>query len=245
MDHQLNKNAAFQTTRWTLILRAKDPAAPEALLALEQLCCRYWYPLYAYARSRGNSIEDAQDLTQDFFAKILEKNYLNVAEQKQGKFRWFLLTAFKCFLANEYDRKRAAKRGGGLQPISLDISQAENQYQKEPGVDAAPDKVFDRRWAITVLKNAESQLRNLYEDEGKSQRFSSLQIYLPGQAPGRSYAETALELGITEAAVKMEVMRMRHRFGEILKAEIAETVVGEAQIEEEIRYLIEVVTYSH
>ena len=240
-DNGVSKDPVFKTTRWTLVLRAKDAASSEALAALEQLCRAYWYPLYAYARSKGHGVEDAQDLTQEFFARVLKKNYLNVADQKKGKFRWFLLTAFKCFLANEYDRERAQKRGGGQRPISLDIAQAERQFQLQPGVEAPSDKFFDRRWAMTVLRTAEDRLRAAYAADGKADRFAKLEVYLPGQSPNRSHAETGAGLGISEAAVKMEVQRMRQRFGEILKDEIAHTVADESEIEEEIRYLIEVV----
>lgn len=241
MNNAAVKNPVFSTTRWTVVLRAKDQASPAALAALEQLCGVYWYPLYAYARGKGHDVEDAQDLTQGFFARLLEKNYLNVADQKKGKFRWFLLTAFKCFLANEYDRHQAEKRGGGQRPISLDVVQAEKQFQLEPRVEASSDKVFDRRWAMTVLSIAQNQLRTIYADQGKGERFEKFEAYLPGESPRQSYAETGAALGISESAVKMEVQRMRKRFGELLKEEIAHTVASEAEIEEEIRYLIEVV----
>jgi DNA-directed RNA polymerase specialized sigma24 family protein len=236
------KDPVFKTTRWTLVLRAKGQALPEALAALGQLCRVYWYPLYAYARSKGHGADDAQDLTQEFFARVVEKNYLDIADQKKGKFRWFLLTAFKCFLANEYDRQTAEKRGGGRVPISLDVGQAEKRFQLEPVVQAPSDKVFDRRWAMTVLRTAQDQLRAVYTAEDKLERFDKLDGHLPGKTPPKSYADTGAELGISEAAVKMEVRRMRKRFGELLKAEIAHTVASEAEIEEEIRYLIEVVS---
>ena len=242
MDNAVIKDPVFKTTRWTLLLRAKGPASPEALAALEQLSRLYWYPLYAYARSKGHRVDDAQDLTQEFFARVLEKNYFDIADQKKGKFRWFLLTAFKCFLANEYDRQRAEKRGGGHSPISLDLTLAEEQFQQEPRVEAPSEKLFDRCWAMTVLKTAQDRLRAAYSQTDKMARFEKLQAYLPGESSSKPYAETATELGISEPAVKMEVQRMRKRFGELLKDEIAHTVVDESELEEEIRYLIEVVS---
>lgn len=238
----MEKDPVFHTTRWTVVLRAKGSASPEAAVALEQLCRVYWYPLYAYARAKGHGADDAQDLTQEFFARVLEKDYLDVADQKRGKFRWFLLTTFKHFLANEYDRQRAHKRGGGQKPISLDGLQAERQFQLEPRVEAPLDRIFDRRWAMTVLKTAQDRLRATYAERDRLDRFQKLENYLPGESSSKPYAETGVEMGLSEAAVKMEVQRMRKRFGELLRAEIAHTVADESEIEEEIRYLIEVVS---
>lgn len=241
MDDAVIKDPVFKTTRWTVVMRATSSPSPEALAALEQLCRVYWYPLYAHARSKGHGVDDAQDLTQEFFARLLEKNYLNVADQKKGKFRWFLLTAFKCFLANEYDRATAEKRGGGQKMLSLDFTPAETLFQLEPQSAAPSDKTFDRRWALTVLKAVYDRLRSAYVDSGKLDRFEKLADFLPGEQPRRTYAEFGNELGISEAAVKMEVSRLRKRFGELLKEEISHTVADESEVDEEIRYLIEVV----
>lgn len=236
MEH----NATFATTHWTVVLRARNPASSEAVRALEELCRTYWYPLYAYARSKGHEVEDAKDLTQEFFARLLEKNYLGVADRRKGQFRWFLLTAFKHFLANEYDRARAAKRGGGSAPIPLDTVMAENLYQGELRTEASPDQVYDRSWALTLLETVRNQLRDEYDKQGKAKRFTVLEAYLPGETAWQSYAEVGAGLGLSEGAIKVEVHRMKQRFSELLRSEIGRTVAHETEIDGEVRYLIEV-----
>jgi RNA polymerase sigma-70 factor (ECF subfamily) len=237
-------DAAFRTTCWSLVLRAGDQASPDRMAALEHLCGLYWYPLYAYARGQGQSFEDARDLTQEFFARLLEKNYLGVADQRKGRFRWFLLTAFKCFLANEYHRSQAAKRGGGCQTFSLDSEVAEQKLQIEAICGADPEKIFDHRWACVLLDHARDRLRSDYEAHGKRRRFEVLELCLSGDAEsaGRRYAELGRELGMSEVAVKVEVHRMKRRFGELLRAEIAQTVGSDAEVKEEVRYLIRVMS---
>ena len=233
-------DATFRTTCWSLVLRAGDRSSPERLAALEDLCCLYWYPLYAYARSQGHAVEDARDLTQEFFARLLEKNYLGVADQRRGKFRWFLLTAFKCFLANEYDRSRAAKRGGGCTWIALDLETAEQQYGMESGLSGHPEQMFDRRWALLLLGRVRDKLRSDGQAQGKAERFRQLEPWLTGEAVEESYASVGAKLGMTEGAVRVEIHRMKRRFGELLRAEITRTVGRESEIDEEVRYLIRV-----
>lgn len=240
MRDSMEHNATFATTHWTAVLQAGNPCSSDAVRALEELCRTYWYPLYAYARSKGHEVEDAKDLTQEFFARLLEKNYLGVADRRKGQFRWFLLTAFKHFLANEYDRAHAAKRGGGSAPIPLDTALAENLYQTELRTEASPDQVYDRSWALTLLEKVRNQLRDEHACQGKGRRFSVLEAYLPGETASQSYAEAGAELGISGGAIKVEVHRMKQRFSELLRSEIGRTVAHETEIDGEVRYLVEV-----
>lgn len=238
----MHRDATFHTTHWSIILRAGDRHSPERMAALEHLCGLYWYPLYAYARGQGRPVEDARDLTQDFFARLLEKNYLGLADQRKGKFRWFLLTAYKCFLANEYDRSRAAKRGGGWGRLSFDTEAAERQLGMELRRECHPERIFDRRWALIVLKHARNRLRSDYAAQGKINRFNALEPCLSGEGISKSYTEVGLELDMSEGAVKVEIHRMKRRFGEVLRTEISQTVGSEAEIDEEVRYLIRVMS---
>jgi RNA polymerase sigma-70 factor (ECF subfamily) len=170
----------FVTTCWSVVLRASRPDSPEALAALSELCRHYWFPLYAYARRQGCDVHTAQDLTQGFFTKLLEKNYLSVADRRRGRFRWFLLTAFKCYLANEWDRSQAQKRGGGQQVVSFDAMSAEERYRSEPEDSASADQLYDRRWAADLLEGARARLRAEYAAADRAERFKYLEAYLPG-----------------------------------------------------------------
>lgn len=230
----------FATTHWSVVLQAGRNDSPQASEALEQLCRQYWYPLYAFVRRYGHDIHTAQDLTQEFFRKVLERNYLGIADRRRGKFRWFLLAAFKGFLANEWDRVRAQKRGGGQQPIALDGLTAEQRYRLEPADEVSADRIYDRRWALTLLESVRDKLREEYATAGKSARFELFEAYLPGEKPSCSYAEAGRQLGLSEGAVKVEVHRMKKRYGELLRAEVAMTVANPEEVEEEIRYLIDV-----
>src|SRR5262245_57692945 len=174
-------DAVFVSTHWSVVLRAAQPDSPEALAALTELCRNYWFPLYAYARRQGCDVHSAQDLTQGFFSKLLEKNYLNVADRRRGRFRWFLLTAFKCYLANEWDRSQAQKRGGGQQIVSFDGMSAEERYLHEPEDSASADQLYDRRWAADLLEGARAKLRMEYTDADRAGRFQYLAAYLPGR----------------------------------------------------------------
>jgi len=223
------------------VLDAGRSHSPRADVALAELYRIYWYPLYAYVRRLGHDVHSAQDLTQEFFYKLLEKNYVGQADRRRGKFRWFLLTAFKCFLANEWDRIRAQKRGGGQEPIALDALTAEQRYSLEPVDRFSADQIYERRWALDLLESARSQLREEYIENGKADRFEWLSEFLPGDKAGATYAEIGPKLGLNENAIKQEVHRMRKRFGELLRAEISRTVAHPDEINEEIRYLIDVV----
>ena len=233
----------FATTHWSAVVQAGRPASPEAAEALEQLCLTYWYPLYAYVRRLGFDVPSAQDLTQEFFARLVEKNYVSAADRRRGKFRWFLLTAFKCFLANEWDRARTLKRGGGRQPLSYDAMTAEERYRHEPVDTLTADQIFDRRWALELLDRARQLLRDEFVAAGKESRFVCLEQYLPGGQSGSTQAELAQTLGINENALKQEVHRMKRRFGELLRAEVAHTVAHPDEVAEELRYLIDVICW--
>jgi len=204
------------------------------------LCRVYWYPLYAYVRRQGFDVPTAQDLTQDFFAKLLEKNYVGIADRKRGKFRWFLLTAFKCFLANEWDRARAQKRGGGAKTLSFDEMTAEERYRHEPADALTADQIYDRRWALDLLDRARQRLRDEFVCAGKTERLAHLEPFLSG-TPTADYAKAATQLGLSEAAIRQEAHRFKRRFGELLREEVARTVAQPDEVADELRYLIDVV----
>lgn len=227
----------FATTHWSVVLTAGQSASPGAAEALEKLCGTYWYPLYAYVRQRGHEPHDAQDLTQEFFLRLLDKRYLAQVDQSKGKFRSFLMVAVNHFLANEWDRVKAVKRGGGVRFVALDGASAEERYALEPVTDASPEKIFERRWALSVLEQVLAHLRDEFGQAGKAQQFEALKIFLTGERPSVSYAELAARLQTTEAALKMAVKRMRRRCAELLREEIASTLDSREQVEEEIRCL--------
>lgn len=240
MSESIPKSPVFATTHWSVVLAAGDASSPEAAAALEELCRSYWFPLYAYARRSGQDVPAAEDLTQEFFARLLQKDYLRVADRRRGRFRWFLLTAFKCFLANEWDRERALKRGGGQRPIPLDALTAEQRYQLEPADRHSADLLFERRWAMTLLAAARTRLQAEYETAGKRDRFQLLEGSLPGERVELTYAELGAKLGMSEGAVKTEVHRMKRRYAELMRAEVARTVADEAEVDLELRHLIDV-----
>lgn len=240
-DQKPVADPVFVTTRWSIVLQAGRPDSPEALAALTELCRNYWFPLYAYARRQGCDVHSAQDLTQGFFTKLLEKNYLSVADRRRGRFRWFLLTAFKCFLANEWDRTQAQKRGGGQQIVSFDGMSAEERYLHEPEDAASADQLYDRRWALDLLEGARSRLRAEYTEADRAERFKYLEAFLPGGQPTLSQAEIGEKIGMTEGSVKQEVFKVRRRYGELLREAVAQTVAHPDEVDEEIGYLIDVV----
>jgi RNA polymerase sigma factor (sigma-70 family) len=211
--------------------------SPQAHQALETLCRNYWYPLYAYVRRQGHSAHDAQDLTQAFFARLLEKNYLADVQREKGRFRSFLLASLKHFLANEWDREQALKRGGGKRLIALDEESAESRYKLEPKDDLSADKIYERRWALTLLDQVLAKLRGEFEKDGKLDQFETLKQYLSGGRTSVSYAQAADKLGMNEGAIKVAVHRLRKRYRELLRAEIAQTVATASEVEAEIRYL--------
>ncbi len=238
-DAAVKVRPVFSTTHWSAVIQAGRSNSPEARQALAELCRTYWYPLYGYARGQGFDLHAAEDLTQGFFNKLLEKNYLGVADRRRGRFRWFLLTAFKCFLANEWDRSQAQKRGGGQELISFDGVAAQERYRLEPATSAGPDQLYDVRWAEDLLERTRVRLRDEYGDE-KAHRFNHLLQYLPGEDCAMSHAELGASLGISEAAAKQEVYRLRRRFGELLREAVAETVAHPEEVDDEIRYLIDI-----
>jgi DNA-directed RNA polymerase specialized sigma24 family protein len=232
----------FTTTHWSLILNAQDTASPLAAAALEKLCRAYWLPLYVYLRRQGEDEESAKDLTQGFFARLLEKHYLTQVHPGKGKFRCFLLVALKHFLADERDRARAQKRGGGQPLVSLDASSGEARYRLEPVDSMDAEKLFERRWALTLLEQARSQLKEEYLETGKSSLYERLKVFEAGDKNGPPYAELAVELGLTESGVKAAVFRLRQRYRELVRQEVANTVDRPDEVDGEIRHLISVIS---
>lgn len=209
-----------------------------ARAALEKLCANYWYPLYAFVRRLGHNAHDAEDLVQSFFAVCLEKNYLGAAEESKGRFRSFLLLALKRFLANEWDKARALKRGGTQTTISLDSLMAEQRYALEPAEPLTADKLFERRWALTLLDQVVNRLRDEQSAAGKCEQFEQLKECITAAGRGTPYAELAERLGTSEGAVKVMVHRLRQRYRELLEEEIANTVASPEEIDEERRHLL-------
>lgn len=228
----------FATTRWSVVLAAGRKSDPSSDRALADLCQSYWYPLYVYVRRRGVDTDAARDLTQEFFARLLEKNYLAVAQPERGRFRAFLLTALKNFLANEWERRRAQKRGGGKAILALDFDAGESRFHNEPAHNDTPERLFDRQWALAVLDSCLTRLRGEFATQRKEQEFAQLKNFLTGEAAA-SYAVVAQELGMTEGAVKVAVHRLRRRYRELLRAEVAQTLAEPAEVNDEIRCLFE------
>jgi RNA polymerase sigma-70 factor (ECF subfamily) len=228
----------FVTTRWTMVLAAGKQNSPAAAVALEELCRDYWYPLYAYVRRRGQSPENAEDLTQEFFARLLEKNYLAGLDGNRGKFRAFLLAALKHFLANEWDRANRQKRGGGVTVLSLDYQNADTRYQIDPADNLSPDKLFDRAWATTLLERVVARLRAENEADGHAEQFEQLKQYLMVGGNEIQYADPAARLAMSEGNVRVLVHRLRKRYRELLKQEVAQTLADPAQADEEMRALM-------
>jgi RNA polymerase sigma-70 factor (ECF subfamily) len=221
-----------------LIQVARAEAGPEAHQALSLLCNAYWYPIYAYVRRLGHSQEEAEDLTQGFFARVLEKHYLRDFDQDRGRFRSFLLAALKHFIANQRDAARAVKRGGGRAPLPLDeVLDAERRYRLEPRTDLTPDRIFERQWALTVLARVQDQLRDESKRQGKAAQFERLKGLLVGDDAEAGYRTAAGELNTTEGALKVAVHRLRRRFRELLREEIAQTVANPQEVGDELRDL--------
>jgi RNA polymerase sigma-70 factor (ECF subfamily) len=238
-DLQPAPGAVFATTRWSVVLSAQGKTSIESDQALEILCRTYWYPLYAYVRRRGIGPHDAQDLTQEFFARLLHKDYLQTVDREKGRFRSFLIVALQRFLANEHDRAIAQKRGGGHLVLSLDAELAERRYQNEPTAAAtSPDQVYERRWALTLLERAMTALRGEFAEAGKTNEFNRLKSFLTAGSETPSYAEIAQQIGIREGAVRVAVHRLRKRFRELFRDEILQTVARPEDVEDEIRHLL-------
>ena len=236
--HTLPGRSGFPTTRWTLVVAAGNPDRTEARSALVSLCENYWYPLYAYLRRRGYPADQAQDLTQEFFVRVLEGRYLDRADPDRGRFRSFLMSSLKFFVADEEDRNRAHKRGGGAL-VPLEFSSGEERYQREPAHDETPERIFERRWALSVLDRVVERLRSEFVQHGRPEHFEQLKVFLLGQSDA-PYAALAREMNTSEGALKVAIHRLRKRYRELFRQEIADTVVDPADVESELRHLASV-----
>jgi RNA polymerase sigma factor (sigma-70 family) len=238
--YPMSKTAAFTATHWTTVLAAGQPDSSRAAEALAALCHRYWYPLYAFVRRNGFDEHEAQDMTQEFFARLLEKNWLQSVDRQKGRFRSWLLAALDHFLANEWARRKTEKRGGQATFLPLDAASAETRYLLEPVDEQTPEKIYERRWALTLLEQSLAALKAEYSTEGKAEQFDAMQVHLSGERGPNAYAESAARLGMTEGAVRVGVHRMRRRMGESLRAEIAHTVADASEVEGELKHLLAV-----
>jgi RNA polymerase sigma-70 factor (ECF subfamily) len=229
--------ASFATTHWSLVLSASRLDSPDASKALGQLCRAYWYPLYAFVRRQGHDTHAAEDVTQEFFARLLEKNDLATASPERGRFRSFLLGALKHFLANDWRERRTQKRGGGQFIFSIDAADPEDRYRLEPADHATPEVMFERRWALTVLNRVIERLRAEFIDAGKADLFDELNAFLSEKQPA-AHAVIAARHGVSVSAVGVAIHRMRQRYGELLREEIAQTVSCPEEVDDEVRHLI-------
>jgi RNA polymerase sigma-70 factor (ECF subfamily) len=240
MPHSDRSAAVFATTHWSVVAAAGDGASPQAAQALEALCRLYWYPLYAYVRRSGRSPVDAQDLTQAFFERLLQRNLVARADRERGRFRTFLLSALKNFLAQEHERQAAQKRGGGLPVLPLVPAEAETHYVTEPADRLTPDRLFERRWALTVLGNALERLRQEYVTAGKGAWFDQLKDLVWGEKNPVGPPELARVFNCSSEALKKTVQRLRKQFREALRTEVGQTVLTVSEVDQEIRYLVEI-----
>ena len=234
---------AFVTTHWSVVLAARDQDSPESAEALEKLCRAYWYPLYAHARWRGCHPQDAEDLTQEFFVRLLRGNLLESADRERGRFRSFLRVAFERFMVNEWERARAQKRGGGLRLLPLDTVAAEGRYQSEPA-QLPGERMYERRWALALLAQTMARLRSEYEQAGHIADFVRLKQFLTLDKREISYSQTAQAMGLSEGSLRVAIHRLRRRFRELFREEIAHTVARAEDIEEEFRHLLAALSES-
>ncbi len=237
-----NRAASFDTTHWSAVVDAQAGDSSIAGQGLERLCRFYWWPLYAFVRRRGYGPYDAQDLTQEFFTLLLAKDFLRGVDRNKGKFRSFLLAAMQHFLAKEWRWAHAQKRGGGVTFVSIDGAAAEDQYLEIPAATVAPERLFEQEWATTLLHQTLGRLREEFARAGKETLFEELKFCLTAEKPPESYAELGVKLGMTEPAVKMAVCRMRKRYLELLRAEVASTVIRPGDIDEELRVVMGALT---
>ena len=233
----IGRSDRFATTQWSVVLAAGGDQHEDAHRALSQLCETYWYPLYAYVRRRVPDIAEAQDLTQAFFAELLEKDYVAAATPERGRFRAFLITAFKHFLSKHWEKARAQKRGGGRLPISLDFESADSSLSIEPTAGLTAELFYDQQWAVTLLRHILERLESESESAGKAKQFTLLKGFIIGDHEGTTYALVAQALRMTEAAAKQAASRMRRRYRELLREEVAQTVAHAGEVDDEIRNL--------
>ncbi len=241
------RSPRFATTRWSLVLQAKDQPSPDSREALADLCRAYWYPLYALIRRRSRDSHEAQDLTQAFFTTLLEKEFLDDVDPARGRFRAFLLAAVKHFLANEWDKEHAKKRGGAVRIASLDArsfdwDSGESQFQSEPSHELTAERLFERQWALALLNRVLGRLRDELTEAGKAAHFEVLQPFLSMDRDAANYADAAGLLGMTESAVRVAAHRLRKRYRALLRDEIAHTVSTTDEVEDELRYLFTVLS---
>jgi len=242
-DHIPASAREFSTTHWSVVPAAgRDSASQEADAALAALCRTYWYPLYAFIRRKGHSPHDAQDLTQGFFARLLEKNYVAQADRERGRFRTFLLAALSHFLSDEWDKARRQKRGGGREVISFDAASAEERYRLEPIDHLDAVRLYEHRWVTTLFDKVLARLEQEFRDAGKNALFAGLKSSLLSDPDGSTRAQLGTRLGMKEDAVKQAVHRMRRRYRELFREEIAQTVAGPGEVEEELKHLFAVLS---
>lgn len=242
-NHQQRPSRAwFATTHWSVVLAAGDRAGTRSAAALQTLCQTYWYPLYAYVRQKGYASQDAEDLTQSFFMHLLDNDRLGHLTRDKGKFRSFLLTALNHFLVDQWKRASAQKRGGGQTILRLDMQEAETRYSQEPVDTTTPEKLFAQNWAVTLLNTVFAQLQQEQKDQGKGEQFEQLRFCLTGRRSAVPYAELAEHMKTSQAALKVLVHRLRQRYRELLRQEVAHTVSGPDEVEEELQYLFQVLS---
>lgn len=242
-DDIMAGHRSFPTTHWTVVLNAASPAKAEGRAALVSLCEKYWYPLYAFVRRRGYDREAARDLTQEFFVRILEGRYLDRADPEKGRFRSFLLSSFRFFLSDEFDRAQAQKRGGGGAVLPFEMTDGEEWFEREPKNEETPERIYERRWAHSVLERAMIALRMEFEVLGRLDHFNRLKGFLTGGSDA-SYAALALEMKTSEGALRVSVHRFRRRYRELFRMEIAATVADPAEIDQEMKFLATVLSPS-
>ncbi len=235
-----SQRSTFTTTHWSVVLAARGADSPQAAEALESLCRVYWYPLYAYLRRRGQSPPDAEDLLQGFFVRFLESDFLDQVDRGKGRFRSFLLAALNHFLANEWDKANRQKRGGQVRRVSFDRAEAEGWYADELASELTPEKLYEQRWACALLERVMQRLEKDSRGAAKGDAFGALKEFLTGDSDSLTYAGLAQRLGISEAAAKMRVQRLRHHYQRLLRQEIAQTVAGPEEVEEELRHLFSI-----
>ncbi len=234
---------SFATTHWSVVLTAGKDNDPRAAVALERLCHDYWPPLYAHARHRGYSPEDAQDLTQEFFRRLLGKHWLNAADSRRGRFRSFLLASFNHFLANEWDRAHALKRGGGEPHLPFDTVAAERLCQVEGNSDLNAEERYERNWALQLLAQVRNRLKEEYRVAGTEARFDFLEQFLPGEDSPMTYAQAAAQLVVPEGTLKSDVHRLKQRYAQLLRKEVAHTVQDPEEVDDELRHLMAVLAH--